>query len=198
MGKAVQPIKNEDLELDLLEYLMANDERMYMFYLILRYTGFRASDVLPIKVRDIQGNRLIIREKKTENRANKEERKILIHKDLKKELDNYIKGKKSWEVLFPNNRGDNTNLSYTQAYRILKKASDSVGIKDFGTHSGRKTCAYHIYINTGSLDDVKNFLMHENARDTIRYVGIDQEVRDNTINKISSPLALIRKRKYKK
>ena len=36
MGKAVQPIKNEDLELDLLEYLMANDERMYMFYLILR------------------------------------------------------------------------------------------------------------------------------------------------------------------
>jgi integrase len=72
MGKAVQPIKNEDLELDLLEYLMANDERMYMFYLILRYTGFRASDVLPIKVRDIQGNRLIIREKKTENRANKE------------------------------------------------------------------------------------------------------------------------------
>ena len=153
MGKAVQPIKNEDLELDLLEYLMANDERMYMFYLILRYTGFRASDVLPIKVRDIQGNRLIIREKKTENRANKEERKISI---------------------------------------------DSVGIKDFGTHSGRKTCAYHIYMNTGSLDDVKNFLMHENARDTIRYVGIDQEVRDNTINKISSPLALIRKRKYKK
>ena len=36
MGKAVQPIKNEDLELDLLEYLMANDERMYMFYLILK------------------------------------------------------------------------------------------------------------------------------------------------------------------
>ena len=69
MGKAVQPIKNEDLELDLLEYLMANDERMYMFYLILRYTGFRASDVLPIKVRDIQGNRLIIREKKTFNES---------------------------------------------------------------------------------------------------------------------------------
>ena len=46
MGKAVQPIKNEDLELDLLEYLMANDERMYMFYLILRYKNLSISDSL--------------------------------------------------------------------------------------------------------------------------------------------------------
>lgn len=198
MGRAMQPIKDMDLEIDLLEYLKYHDKRIYIFYLLLRYTGFRSSDILPIQVRDIQGDRLIIREKKTENRANKEARRILLHKDLKKELDDYIKGKKSWEVLFPNNRGDNTNLSYTQAYRLLKEASNAIGIKDFGTHSGRKTCAYHIYMNTGSLEEVQNFLMHENPRDTVRYVGIEQEVRDNTINKIDSPLGRIRERKYKK
>lgn len=196
MGNTVQPIKNEELELDLIDYLRNKDERMYIFYLMLRYTGFRAGDILPIKVRDIEGNRIVIREKKTKNRTNKKPRKILIHEDLKRELDSYIKNKNSWEVLFPNNRGNNTPLSYTQAYRILKEASKKVGIKNFGTHSCRKTCAYHIFMNTKNLKEVQNFLMHENIVDTIRYVGIEQEVRDNTINKIDSPLAKIRKLKY--
>ena len=86
MGKKVKPIKNEELEIDLLEYLKVNDERMYIFYLLLRYTGFRASDILPCKVIDIQKGKLKIREKKTINRANKQEREILLHKDLKKLL----------------------------------------------------------------------------------------------------------------
>lgn len=196
MGKMVKPIKDENLELDLIEYLRNKDERIYIFYLMLRYTGFRASDILPLKVRDIEGNRLIIREKKTESRPNKKARKILIHSDLKTELNHYIKDKESWEVLFPNNRGNNTPLSYTQAYRILKAASKKVGINDFGTHSGRKTCAYHIFMNTKNLREVQNFLMHENVMDTIRYVGIEQEVRDSAINKIDSPLAKIRREKF--
>lgn len=115
-----------------------------------------------------------------------------MHQDLKKELEKYIQGKNTWEVLFPSNKGNNKPLSYVQVYRILKKASNEVGIDDFGTHSGRKTCAYHIYQNTESIDIVKNFLMHDNARDTIRYVGIEQEVRDKTINKIDSPLSVMK------
>lgn len=192
MGKKVKPIKNEELEIDLLEYLKVNDERMYIFYLLLRYTGFRASDILPCKVIDIQKGKLKIREKKTINRANKQEREILLHKDLKKELYKYIENKNSWEVLFPNNRGHNEHLSYTQAYRILKKASEEVGIKDFGTHSGRKTCAYHIYMRTKNLNDVQLFLMHDSKKDTIKYVDIEEEARDELVNKMDSPLSKIR------
>lgn len=191
----MKPIKDQEVELDLIKYLRFNDERIYMFYLMLRYTAFRASDILPLKVRDIQGDYIVIKEKKTEKRINKEARKVLIHEDLKEELKEYIKGKHSWEVLFPSHKGTNKSLSYTQAYRILKEASKVIGIEDFGTHSGRKTCAYYIYKESGDLNEVKTFLMHEDNRDTIRYVGIEQEVRDNSIKKINSPLAIIKKQK---
>lgn len=194
MGKTVQPIKNLNKEIDLIQYLKKNDKRIYILYLMLRYTGFRISDILPLKVRDVKGcNELEIQEKKTKNRKGKEKRRILMHKDLRWEIEEYIRGMDIWETLFPNNREGNEPLSYVQVYRILKEASEAVGIKDFGTHSGRKTCAYHIYMATESLDEVKNFLMHDDKRDTIRYVGIEQEVRDKTINKIDSPLEIMRR-----
>lgn len=190
----MQPVKDQELEFDLIQYLKYKDERIYIFYLLLRYTAFRASDILPLRVRDIQGDYIIIREKKTENRANKDARKILIHPDLKEELNRYTKGKKTWETLFPSHKGNNKALSYTQAYRILKKASEIVGIENFGTHSGRKTCAYYIYKESGDLQEVKIFLMHDDSRDTIRYVGIEEEVRDNSIKKIRGPLSIMKKR----
>jgi len=194
MGRAMRPVKDIDKEIDLLSYLKVHDERIYIFYLVLRYTAFRASDILPLKVRDIVGNEIIIREQKTINRPNKEERRIPIHEDLKEALNEYIRNKYEYEVLFPSQKGVNKSLSYEQAYRILKKASESVDINDFGTHSGRKTCAYHIYMNTKSLKKVQNFLMHDSKRDTIRYVGLEQEVRADTSKDISSPLALIKSR----
>jgi len=195
MGRAMQPIKDIDKEIDLLSYLKAHDERIYIFYLILRYTAFRASDILPLKVRDIVGNEIIIREQKTINRPNKEQRRIPIHEDLKEALNEYIESKYEYEVLFPSQKGVNQSLSYEQTYRILKKASESVDINNFGTHSGRKTCAYHIYMNTKDLKKVQNFLMHDSKRDTIRYVGLEQEVRNDTSKDISSPLAFMKSRR---
>lgn len=189
MGATVKPIKNINLEINLIDYLKANDKRMYILYLILRYTGFRISDILPLTVGDVRGKEeLEIREKKTINRKNKESRSILIHDDLKEELNKYIENKGDWEVLFPSRNGCNKPLSYEQSYRILKEASKKVGIKNFGTHSGRKTCAYYIYKNTGDLDIVKKFLMHDNVRDTIRYVGIEKEIRADTVRKMDSIL----------
>lgn len=187
MGRAMKPIKDKSKEIELIEYLKENDKRIYIFYLILRFTGFRASDVLPLKVDDVIGEYITIRERKTINREHKEERSILIHKDLKRELRDYTKNKAENDVLFPSIQGYNKPLSYTQAYRILKKASEIIGIKDFGTHSGRKTCAYGIYMNTHDINKVKNFLMHDNKKDTIRYVGIEKEVRNDTIKDIDSP-----------
>lgn len=183
----MKPIKDKATEVELIEYLKENDSRIYMFYLILRFTGFRASDVLPLKVKDVVGEYITIRERKTINRQHKEERSVLIHRDLKRELKKYIKDKTNNDVLFPSAQGYNKALSYTQAYRILKKASVLIGIKDFGTHSGRKTCAYGIYMKTHDLNKVKNFLMHDNKKDTIRYVGIEKEVRNDTIKDIDSP-----------
>ena len=187
MGRAMRPIKDKTKEIELIEYLKVNDERMYIYYLILRFTGFRARDVLPLKVKDVTGEYITIRERKTINRGHKEERSILIHRDLKRELKEYTKGMNLNDVLFPSMQGYNKSISYTQAYRILKNASREIGIKDFGTHSGRKTCAYGIYMNTHDLNKVKNFLMHDNKKDTIRYVGIEKEVRNDTIKDIDSP-----------
>lgn len=55
MGRAMKPIKDKSKEIELIEYLKENDKRIYIFYLILRFTGFRASDVLPLKVDDVIG-----------------------------------------------------------------------------------------------------------------------------------------------
>lgn len=124
-------------------------------------TGLRISDILSLRVKDIQGKRKTIREKKTGK-----SRTIYIRDSVKKEAAEYVAGKKLniHDKLFTVNRSD--------VWRSFKLAAKAAGIKKrVGTHTMRKTYALH-YIGRAdtTIKDLQKRLNHNNMGDTIGYI----------------------------
>jgi integrase len=71
-------------------------------------------------------------------------------------------------------------LSRSQAWRLLKKAAESIGLDNIGTHSLRKTFGYQVYKKSGcDLGLVQKLMNHSTSRVTLRYIGIDREAMDD-------------------
>lgn len=205
MGKTTQPIKDEDLELTLYEYLHDTDRMLFIVVILIRYTGFRIGDLRKLKKRDLIQDYLEIIENKTKYLKDKYEkqvedkdmkpkrpkppRKVLIHQTLRKELDEYMKDMKNWQVLFPSSRGKNTAMSYPQLNRRMNKVGEVLGIKDFGFHAIRKTCFYRFYEECGGkIEKVQHFAGHKSPVTTSIYIGLTQEVNDNMVKGMADPL----------
>ena len=79
--------------------------------------------------------------------------------------------------LFPSQKGGGAKpISRVQAWRILNKAAERANLKhiNFGTHTMRKTFAYHAYTNDADLSVLMRTLNHSSQRETLRYIGIEQ------------------------
>lgn len=136
-------------------------------------SSLRISDILPLKREDFNGDHVRLYEKKTgkykEIRINKATRQAI--EELAPESG----------YLFPSRKGDGP-ITATQAWRILNAAAERAGLTiNFGTHTMRKTFAYHAY-NGGKGCDITllmRVLNHSSARETLRYIGIEQEAIDD-------------------
>lgn len=62
--KVVEPIRDIDDIERIKDYLRRKNERDYILFMFGIYTGLRVSDIIPIKVKHIQGSRIEIKEKK--------------------------------------------------------------------------------------------------------------------------------------
>lgn len=209
MGRTTQPIKNIEQEITLYEYLYDTDRMMYILVILIRYTGFRIGDIRCLKKRDILEAYLEITENKTkylkekyEKQADEKEikpkkpkppRKVLIHPTLRKELDEYTKDIKNWQVLFPSSRGKNIPMSYPQLNRRMKKVGEILGIKDFGFHAIRKTCFYNFYKECERIEEVQHFAGHKSPVTTSIYIGLTQEVNDNMVKEMNDPLKKLKR-----
>lgn len=79
--------------------------------------------------------------------------------------------------LFPSQKGGGAKpISRVQAWRILNAAAERAGLKhiNFGTHTMRKTFAYHAYVNNADLATLMKTLNHSSQKETLRYIGIEQ------------------------
>lgn len=56
-------------------------------------------------------------------------KKQIINPQLREDIDSYIQGMKVSEYLFQSRKGDNKPISRVQAYRVLRKAVDKIGIE---------------------------------------------------------------------
>jgi len=71
-------------------------------------------------------------------------------------------------------------LTTVQAYRILKEGAKAVGIENFGTHSLCKTWGYHTYkASSYNIALIMDTFSHSSQTITLRYIGINQEEKDN-------------------
>lgn len=177
----VEPIRDINLVWDIGDYLKARNERDYVLFMYGIYTGLRISDILPFRVRDVRNSEYItIREMKT-----KKEKRFPINPELKPIIEHYIKDKKDYEYLFKSKKGKNNPITRQQAYNILNQAAEAFGLESIGTHTLRKTFGYHMYQQTKDIVTIKEILNHSDIAVTLRYIGINQDMKDTAIKRLS-------------
>lgn len=166
----VEPIRNADT-LEAIEYHLKRDnERNYIMFMIGIHTGLRISDILKLKVSDIQNEAINIREEKT-----KKQRHIKLHGKLKKALYEYIDDLAATDYLIKSRVGNNKQLHRSSAYNVLKKLEKPFKLDNIGTHTMRKTFGYHYYKNTNNIAVLQRVFNHASPAVTLKYIGITQD-----------------------
>lgn len=180
-----RPITSTDKVLDIQDYLKDKNNRDYILFIIGITTGYRAGDLVKLKVRDvkeaIRRKEFTIFEGKKMNtknirEKNRKPRSVELIPEVAKILKEYIKDKKDYEYMFPSRKGTNKAIGVQAVSNIIKEAAEYFGLYDITAHSMRKTYAYKIYIESGrDIVVVKELLGHSSIEETKRYIGLDRE-----------------------
>ena len=180
-----KPITSTQKVLDVQDYLRYKNERDYVLFILGITTGYRAGDLVELRVRDIkealrrleftifEGKKMNCKNIREKNRK---PRTVEIRPKVGKILREYIKNKKDYEYVFQSRKGVNNHIGVQAVSNILKEAAGYFGLYDITAHSMRKTYAYKIYINSGKdIVAVKELLGHSSIEETKKYLGLDKE-----------------------
>lgn len=96
------------------------------------------------------------------------------------------KRQKPEQFLFLSQKGENTPISRSQAYRIIKTAAESCGLLEHvSCHSLRKTFGYHAWQQGFPPALLMSIYNHSSYQITKRYLCIEQDEKDEVYRKIS-------------
>ena len=182
MAEVVEPIRSKE-NIRAMKKELRNPRDHLMFVMGIN-SALRISDLLQLRVRDVvdEDGKLTpfyrLREKKT-GKA----KKIPFSKNVQKALAEYLKDfNGDWNQFLFKSKGRNKAISLQHAWWIIKEAARKVGIKDnIGTHSMRKTFAYHAYKGGINLYLLMEMLNHSAPFVTRRYIGITQDEMDEVV-----------------
>lgn len=182
----VQPIRERRKVEAIKKVLRGSNLRDYCLFVLGVNSGLRVSDLLNLKVSDVideKGNlinRIALREQKTMNTRNNKELNFPISDTAKKAITEYLTTRdyELDEPLFIS-RKKKAALQRAQAWKIINDAAKTVGITDrIGTHTLRKTFAYHAYKAGVDIIQIQQMLGHKSPAITLTYIGITQEQLD--------------------
>lgn len=165
---SVKPIKTEREIYDIIAETKKTSGKYELLLHIGIFTGLRVSDILRLRVRDIARHPVYIIEKKT-----KKKRQIEFDTKLDNMLDEHIiKNNLGYNdyLIFSTAKNKDKPLSRIQAYRILRRASERVGVKGIGTHSMRKTFAVAHFRAHHDIEQLQKLLNHKYVHTTLRYL----------------------------
>ena len=173
----VQPIRDKKRLEGMKNELLKQGYRDYVLFVLGINTGLRISDLLNLKVVDVKDKTHIeIVEGKT-----KKNKRLMINSQLRNDIDRYINNMGDNEYLFQSQKGDNKPITRVQAYRILNKAAKKQELENIGTHTLRKTFGYWHYKQYKDVALLQELFNHSAPSVTLRYIGINQDVMDKTI-----------------
>jgi len=130
--------------------------------------GLRVSEVVALRIRDIDGERRLLR---IEQGKGGKDRQVLIAPSLLEHLRRYWRKQHPTEWLFPSERLAGHALSVSAAQRIYAKARQLAGVvKDGGIHALRHAYASHQLENGLPVHQLQRLLGHQNLQSTMRYV----------------------------
>ena len=121
-------------------------------------TGLRISDILKLKVGDVQGSHISMREIKTGKQKTYSNYTI-----FKRELKWFNEGREVEEYLLKSRKGKNRPIGRSMAYKILKVQLRSL-IDEIGTHTLRKTYGYHMYMQTKNIALLMEIFNHSSEK----------------------------------
>ncbi|TKI84370.1 site-specific integrase, partial [Bacillus mycoides] len=172
----VQPIRDPEQIQQIKEYLKEKNARNYILFVMGINTGLRISDILKLKVGDVQGSHISMREMKTGK-----QKRIQITSALKRELKWFSEGREVGEYLLKSRKGTNRPIGRSMAYKILKSTAAEFGLDEIGTHTLRKTYGYHMYMQTKNIALLMEIFNHSSEKVTLRYIGVNQDAMDKAM-----------------
>src|ERR671919_2731377 len=141
-------------------------------------TGVRLSELVRLKVSDIDSERMMVR---VEQGKGKKDRYTILSQRLLSELRTYWKEHRSRSWLFPNRKGGPLSIDYAQ--KIYNLAKLRAGIeKGHGIHTLRHCFATHLLEAGVDLVTIKTVLGHNSLQSTQRYLQIRQHKFTTTAN----------------
>ena len=178
-------LKDEELDkiFSVCNFNNPTEERDTLIIELLYATGVRVSELVNIKIKDINRKEKLI---KVLGKGNKE-RIVIYNNHTKKALDTYLKdgynyfNKKSSEYLILNKNGNKLSETYIREIINKKVSQASLDIK-ISPHTLRHTFATDILENGMDLMTVKELLGHESLNTTSIYTHITNEQIKKTYN----------------
>ncbi len=192
-AEEVQPIKrSKDLK-KIYVYLKETNVRNFAIFVVGVNVLLRAGDLLSLRWSDVLEedeetfkNKVVITEDKTDKA-----REVRFNDDAinaLKILKDSLKTFNIHDYIFQSrkiNKYGEKKLDVKALHKIIKDTCKELGIKgNFGTHTLRKTGAYHIYINNIKqnptiISYLQKILNHSSQATTLRYIGIESEEIDD-------------------
>ena len=146
--------------------------------------GLRVSEVLHLKLTDIDSERMSLR---IEQGKRQKDRYVPLSARLLPDLRTYWRHYRPTVWLFPNPAGTHP-LSRVSAHRIFHAAKDRAGItKSCGIHGLRHAFATHLLEAGTDLHTIQRLLGHRSLRTTLRYFHVARQHLLETV----SPLDLL-------
>lgn len=125
-------------------------------------TGLRISDILKLKVGDVKGSHISMREQKTGK-----QKRIQVTAALKRELKWFIEEREDHEYLLQSRQGKNHPIGRCMAYKILSGTAAELELDGIGTHTLRKTYGYHMYMQTKNITLLMEIFNHSSEKVTL-------------------------------
>lgn len=153
-------------------------------------TAFRIGDILRLKWQDVfQTNGSPCTHIRVEEQKTGKMRIVPINNALRQALEAYrnsLPKPVSQNWLFPSPHSQSQPLSRHQAYRIVRSAATACNLSEnTGCHSLRKTFGYYAWKNGTPPAMLMDLYNHSSYQITKRYLGIEQEERDQVYLQIN-------------
>jgi integrase/recombinase XerD len=150
--------------------------------------GLRVSEVVSLKVTDIDSDRMQIR---IEAAKGKKDRMATLAKATLEILREYAKEYKPKQYLFAGQR-EGEPYSARSAQQVFNKVFKSMGLPStISFHSLRHSYATHLFENGIDIKYIQELLGHNDIRTTLRYTHVSNK----QLGKIESPLDTIMRKK---
>lgn len=184
-----QPIRDRALLHDFKNYYYKREPhfRNYTLIIIGLNTALRINDVLHLTWDQVFDHGMVRTHMIVEERKTGKENRIFLNQESRAVLEKYYQDyyEPSRNYLFCSPLNGQMPLSRCQAYRIICKAAQNIGLVDhISCHSLRKTFGYHAWKQGTPPALLMNIYNHSSYQITKHYLCIEQDDKDEVFSKI--------------